>query len=70
MHASGQIKARILAIVSGTTNRRIRPLALERQVQDELEVSKAEIRTALLDLMRRERLVYTYRDPCSYVEIP
>ena len=24
----------------------------------------------LNDLMREQRLVFTYRDPCSYVEVP
>ncbi len=65
-----QIKERILQHVSGTPAGRIRPRDLDRSVSRETEASTAQVKQALNELMREEKLVFTYRDPCSYVEFP
>ncbi len=48
----------------------MRPIALERLLRKEGPSSRQEIRKALNALVRSGSLVYTYRDPCSFVEIP
>jgi len=70
MQTSGQIKARILAIVSGASKHRIRPIDLERTLLGEGEASKTAIKRALNELVQAKRVVYSYRDPCSFVEMP
>jgi TusA-related sulfurtransferase len=35
-----------------------------------MNIPISEVKKALKDLMQGGRLVFTYRDPCSYVEIP
>ncbi len=70
MPAIGQVKARILEIVSRTQKRRVRPVLLERALKRELEFTGKEFKQALNDLVKARRLVYTYRDPCSFLEIP
>lgn len=70
MQSGKQIKKRILAIVSDASNQRIRPIELERALVDEGETSKTAIKRALSELVQERRVVYSYRDPCSFVEIP
>lgn len=70
MDTRKQIEDRILEIVSNQPNKRIRPITLERELREELRVPLHEIKEALNDLMEEESLVFTYRDPCSYVEVP
>ena len=70
MKAIGPAKARILEIVSRTSNRRVRPVLLERALRREFGFTVKEFKRALYDLVKAHRLVYTYRDPCSFLEIP
>ena len=70
MQTGKQIKTRILAIISGASKQRIRPIDLERTLVKEGESSKTEIKRALAELVQERKVVYSYRDPCSFVEIP
>jgi hypothetical protein len=70
MRSAEEVKAHVLDIVTRATNRRIRPITLERMVMRETGASMQEVKHCLNDLMREKKLVFTYRDPCSYVEIP
>jgi hypothetical protein len=70
MRTHEQIEERILEVVSDQPNQRIRPVTLERELREELGISLHAIKAALNDLVQEESLVFTYRDPCSYVEIP
>jgi len=63
-------KEQIMKMVSGAGNQRIRPFVLEKFLSKEMGVSIPAVKKALKDLIQEERLVFTYRDPCSYVEIP
>lgn len=70
MHTIGELKSRILDVVSKAPDRRIRPIDLERTIVGEGESSKTELKEALNALVEAQKLVYTYRDPCSFVEVP
>jgi len=70
MQTGKQIKTRILAIISGASKQRIRPIDLERTLVKEGESSKTAIKRALAELVQERKVVYSYRDPCSFVEIP
>jgi hypothetical protein len=70
MHTVERIQERILDLVASSPDRRIRPIDLERRVVEEGESSKQAVKLALDELVRAKRLVYTYRDPCSFLEIP
>ena len=70
MNTVGQLKSQILDAVSGAPDRRIRPIDLERKITAGGETSKAELKEALNALVEAKNLVYTYRDPCSFLELP
>ena len=70
MYTDEEVRSRILAVVSSAPNTRMRPIELERMLLLEGMSSKKAIKEALNDLMLTTRLVYTYRDPCSFVELP
>jgi hypothetical protein len=70
MHTIGQLKSRVLDVVSKAPDRRIRPIDLERTILGEGESSKTVLKKALHALVEAKRLVYTYRDPCSFLELP
>jgi DNA-binding GntR family transcriptional regulator len=70
MLAREEIKVRVLELVLGATDRRIRPITLEKTVASQTGVSIQDVREALSELEREGAVVQTYRDPCSYVEIP
>jgi len=70
MFTHDEVVSRILSTVSIAPNSRIRPIDLERALLNEGVASKGAIKQALNWLMQAGRLVYTYRDPCSFVEFP
>ena len=65
-----ETKEQIMRMVSGSKNQRIRPRDLEKSLSRETGVPISAVKAALKELMQKNRLVFTYRDPCSYVEIP
>ena len=65
-----QTKEQIMKMVSGSKNQRIQPHDLEKSLSHETGVPISAVKEALKDLMQKGRLVFTYRDPCSYVEFP
>ena len=69
MNALEEIKERTMEAVWETPNQRIRPIDLKRKLEEHSLVPVA-IRDMLKELIGEGKLVYTYRDPCSYVEIP
>ena len=70
MSQSGQIKKKIIEMVSSTENQRQRPHSVVRTVSDNLGVPIFRVKKALEALLQERKLVFTYRDPCSFVEIP
>ena len=70
MHTREQARAHILEVVTRSPNGRVRPVFLGRTVLSECDSPRETFRQALGDLIRARKLVYTYRDPCSFVETP
>jgi len=70
MSESGQIKKKIMEMVTTAENQRQRPYSVVRTVSDDLRVPIFRVKRALEDLLKERKLVFTYRDPCSFVEIP
>ena len=70
MSQSVQIKKRIMEMVITAENQRQRPYSVLRTVSDRMEVPMFRVKKALEDLLKARKLVFTYRDPCSFVEIP
>ena len=70
MSQSGQIKKKIIEMVSTAENQRQRPHSVVRTVSDNLGVPIFRVKKALEALLQERKLVFTYRDPCSFVEIP
>lgn len=64
------IKEQILTLVRDAEKQRLRPYELERGFGDSLGDSNFTIQQAINDLVREGKLLFTYRDPCSYVETP
>ena len=66
MTAYEEIRERVLEAVWGAPNQRVRPVELEH----EHGIALSAIKDVLKELVDEGELVLTYRDPCSYVEIP
>ena len=70
MSESKQIEKRMIEMISTETNQRRRPYEVVRHLAEDLGVSVTKIREVLDNLIRHRKLVFTYRDPCSYIEFP
>jgi len=65
-----EVKRQLLMLVTEADNHRRRPHELHESLLRSTGASRSTIQRALTDLVRDGELVFTYRDPCSYVEIP
>jgi hypothetical protein len=70
MDAHEQARERIMGTVLGDPHQRIRPIDLEQKLEHEHGLARPAIKAILKELVDEGELVFTYRDPCSYVEIP
>ena len=70
MNAHEKTRERILEAVWGAPDQRIRPVELEKKLEHEHGLALSAIKDVLKELVDESELVFTYRDPCSYVEIP
>ena len=70
MNQSEQISKEIMAMVTTAKNQRQRPYSVVRAVSDNLGISIFRVKKVLEHLLKKRKLVFTYRDPCSFVEIP
>ena len=70
MNEYGMYKERVMELVGSAPSQRIRPSDLTRQLAQESGLSSYVVKEVIKDLVEEENLGYTYRDPCSYVEIP
>ena len=64
-----RIKEEILVSLSVASNQRLRPHDVERILSHKLGVSIHTIHQGVKDLAEEGKLVYTYRDPDSYIEV-
>jgi hypothetical protein len=65
-----QVKEDIYDIVMHSEHMRIRSNDLEKSVSRKYGMHRYVVAELLKDMLEEERLVFSYRDPCSYVEIP
>jgi hypothetical protein len=70
MTQSEHIMKKIMEIVTAAEDQRQRPFSVVKTVSDTLGVPIFRVKKALESLIKERRLVFTYRDPCSFVEIP
>jgi len=70
MNASEEIRERIMKAVVGAPDQRLRPIDLGKQLHQEHGMAPSTVKDVVNELVDDGELVYTYRDPCSYVEIP
>ncbi len=64
------MRERLMELIASSSNQRLRPNDAKQVVSQEFAVSASTINEVLKELVEDGDLVYTYRDPCSYVEIP
>ncbi len=65
-----RLKDEILALLSAAPDHRLRPHEVEKGLAHKLGISIQTVRDAVRILAEERRLVFTYRDPTSYIEIP
>lgn len=70
MNDYDDLKGRIMELVAASKEQRLRPIHAIQTITRERDVSAFQANAALRDLVEDGELVYTYRDPCSYAEIP
>ena len=70
MNASEETREKVKEAVWAAPDQRIRPIDLGRKLDQEHGLGASTIKDAVDELVGDGELVYTYRDPCSYVEIP
>jgi hypothetical protein len=70
MNAHEETKERILEEVWTAENQRVRPADLERRLAHERGLALSSVKDAVNELVAEGFLVYAYRDPCSFLEIP
>jgi hypothetical protein len=70
MNAHEDTREWIMDAVWTAKNQRVRPTHLERRLVHERGVTPSSIKDAVDGLVAEGMLVYAYRDPCSYLEIP
>ena len=70
MSQSGQIRKKIMEVVTAAEDQRQRPHSLVMTVSSDLEVPIFRVKKVLENLLKERKLVFTYRDPCSFIELP
>jgi len=64
------VKNEIMTQVIRAEDHRIRPHEVEKSVAEKMGVSRYVVTQAVNDLVEEGDLVFAYRDPCHYVEVP
>ncbi len=70
MSAHETMREKVMALINSTQNRRLRPRDLEKEVGEPFRGSGSIFAEVLRGLIDEGALVYTYRDPCSFLEVP
>jgi hypothetical protein len=65
-----RLKDEILALLSAAPDQRLRPHEVEKGLAHKLGVFIYTVQDAIRVPAEERRLVFTYRDPTSYIEIP
>lgn len=70
MTQSEQIRKKIMEMVTAAEDQRQRPHSVVMAVSSDLEIPIFRVKKVLENLVKERKLVFTYRDPCSFVEMP
>ena len=70
MNAHKDIKERIMEAVWGAENHRMRPIDLDKELDQEHGLLLSAIKDAVNELVNERQLVRRYHDLWTYVEIP
>ncbi len=70
MDHKDQLAGEIMVMVGSARGQRLRPHEIQKALSMKFSVPLSMVKSALQELVAREKLVFTYRDPCNYVEIP
>ncbi len=70
MNQFDHIKLEIMKMMRTATNRRLRPHEIEKALYRKMGIHYFTAQGALDDLVKEEKLVFTYWDPESFVEFP
>ena len=70
MNQFDHIKSEIMKMMRTATNHRLRPHEIEKALYRKLGIHSFTAQGALDDLVKEEKLVFTYWDPESFVELP
>ena len=70
MQHQEQIEREILTTLQNADSGKLRPNTLIKAAAQSAGVPYARAKSALVRLARRQQLIYSYRDPCSFVELP
>jgi hypothetical protein len=65
-----EIRQKIMEMVIAAKDQRQRPHSLVKTVSDNSGVPIFKVKKVLEKLLKERKLVFTYRDPCSFVEVP
>lgn len=65
-----QMRNHILDMIADAKEQRFRPIELKRILENKYQYSMFSVQKTLNDMVRNGDLIFTYRDPCNYVEIP
>ncbi len=65
-----QLAGEIMVMVSSARAQRLRPHEIQKALSAKFSVPLSTVKDVLNELVAGARLVFTYRDPCNYVEIP
>ena len=69
IYENQRVKEAILGSLSAASDQRLRPHDVERALSHKFRLSTHTIHQVVKDLVEEGKLVYTYRDPCSYIEV-
>jgi bacterioferritin (cytochrome b1) len=70
MEHSEQMRKRILDLIGEAKEQRLRPIEVKKTLEEKFQYSMFSVQKALKEMVSNGDLVFTYRDPCNYVEIP
>ncbi len=59
-----------MELIASSSNQRLRPNEVKQLLAREFDISTAAVKAVFKQLVDGGDLVYSYRDPCSYLEIP
>jgi len=70
MAKSERMRQRILNLVVEAKQQRLRPIEVKRILKEKFQYSMFSVQKALKEMVNNGDLIFTYRDPCNYVEVP